>query len=118
MATEQNDDKKVPAKAPRKPTRTAADEHAPYKPPEYEPMHAAALQALAQGKASAHQQRLALDWIMYRASNYLDEPFRPGGAEGDRDTVFALGRAFVGRQIAKLINVHLSNLRGGKDGEQ
>jgi len=77
------------------------------------------MQALAKGTASAHQQRVALDWIMYRASNYLDEPYRPGGDEGSRDTVFALGRAFVGRQIAKLLNVNLSVLaRGGKDGEQ
>ena len=118
-AGEQNDEKKSAQRAPRRRPDAAAAEHAPYLPPQYTPADATAIQALAKGTASAHQQRLALDWIMYRASNYLDEPYRPGGDEGSRDTTFALGRAFVGRQIAKLLNVNLSVLaRGGKDGEQ
>lgn len=120
MATgEQRDEQKVPPKPAKKTPAAAAREHAPYIPPPYTPAEATAMQALAKGVANAHQQRMALDWIMFKASNYLDEPFRPGGHDGERDTNFALGRAFVGRQVAKLLNINLSILaRGGKDGEQ
>jgi hypothetical protein len=113
--SEQHDEKKATPRAPRKPPHAAAAEHAPYRPPEYEPKHQGALQALANGTASAHQQRLALDWIVHKACGTYDEPYRPGGEDGSRDTTFALGRAFAGRQIVKLIN---TKTRGGNDGPQ
>lgn len=96
----------------RKSPKAAAAAHLSYKPGEYGLADAHALRALQAGTADAAQQKRALAWIMNEASKYLDEPYRPGGQDGDRDTVFALGRAFVGRQIAKLLNLNLSKLRG------
>jgi hypothetical protein len=113
--SEQHDEKSVAPRAPRRPPRAAAAEHAPYKPPAYEPKHQAALQALAQGLATMHQQRIALDWIINAACALYEEPYRPGGEDGARDTVFALGRAFPARQIVKLLNI---KTRGGIDGQQ
>lgn len=118
MSTEQTDGKAPKPQKHRPPPKVAAAAHAPYLPAEFEVADAAALQALARGQATAEQQRRALDWVMFKASDYLNEPFRPGGLDGERDTIFAIGRGFVGRQVAKLINLNLSNWRGGKDGEQ
>lgn len=116
--SEQHDQKKAAPHRVRRTPAAAAAEHAPYFPPKYEPADAAALQALARGQATAAQQRKALDWIIYKACALYEEPYRPGAEEGGRDTTFALGRAFPGRQITKLLNVNLSNYRGGTDGEQ
>jgi hypothetical protein len=52
-----------------------------------------------------------------RCTGYTDEPYRPGGEDGRRETDFALGKANVGRQIAKLLNLDMSRVRGS-DGEQ
>lgn len=67
-----------------------------------------ALQALAAGKATDTQQRLAIDWIVNKAASTYDWPFRPDSA---RDTDIALGRQFVGQQIVKLINLDPKILR-------
>lgn len=105
----------MPAEQPTAPrqkaVRQSLEDHAPWKPAPYELVHATALQALARGEATPEQQRLALDWILYGASALRDEPYRPGGLDGDRDTVFALGKANVGRQIAKLMTLDIARLR-------
>lgn len=93
-----------------KPARQALAEHAPWKPPAYEDADAAALQALGRGNATPDQQKRALDWIVTRAAATYDLPYRPGGAEGARDTDFALGRMFVGQQIVKLLKVKIGLL--------
>ena len=62
-----------------------------------------ALKALQAGNASSGQQQMALKWIVSDCAKTHDEPFRPG-PEGPRDTTFALGKAFVGRQIVKQLN--------------
>ena len=91
--------------------RKALEAAAPWKPAPYEIADASAIQALARGDANPDQQRRALDWIIYGACRLRDEPYRPGGAEGERDTAFALGQANVGRQIAKLMTLPLAALR-------
>lgn len=73
-------------------------------PTPFEAADQLSLQRLAAGEANPIEQKRALAWIM-KCSGYLDEPFRPGGEDGRRDTDYALGRAYVGRQIAKLLNV-------------
>jgi hypothetical protein len=62
-----------------------------------------ALKALWAGEATPHQQRMALEWIIYIASGYGDEPFRSDTDGGERETSYALGRQYVGRQIIKLL---------------
>ena len=91
--------------------RKALEAAAPWKPAPYEIADASAIQAVARGEASAEQQRRALDWIIYGACRLRDEPYRPGGTDGERDTAFALGQANVGRQIAKLMTLQLAALR-------
>lgn len=77
----------------------------------YELADADALQALLRGDADAGKQRRALNFIIEKIAATYDEPYRPGAEDGARDTTFALGRAFVGRQIVKLLKLNLSVLR-------
>lgn len=75
-----------------------------FAPVSWEPADAAALQALAGGTAEPAQQQRALDWVMLKASATYDFHYR----ESERDTAFALGRAFVGQEIRKLLNANVS----------
>lgn len=104
MATEQGTRRRTPA--------AAAAEHAPWKPTQWENADALSLQRLQMGAASPVEQKRALGWIL-RVTGLTDEPYRPGEDQGRRDTDFALGKANVGRQIAKLLNLDLSRVRGG-----
>lgn len=70
---------------------------------------AAALQALRDGRASEHQQKLALEWIVGDAAGKRHFPYH----QSDRDTVFALGRLFVAEQISGLLHVDLATLKEG-----
>lgn len=72
----------------------------------------AAIKALAEGKASAVQQKLALDWIISELCRTYDVSFRPDDAGGDRDTAFAEGRRFVGLQIRRVITRPADELTG------
>lgn len=80
-------------------------------PPDWELADVAAFQALNRGAASAEQQVRALTWLLYKAAGVGDMPFRPGGVEGERETNFALGRLFVGQQVAKMMKLDLSLLK-------
>lgn len=80
-----------------------------FEPPLWESVHVSAMQALERGQANSEQQKIALAWIINGAAATYDEPYRPGEA-GRRDTDFALGRAFVGRQIVKLMRLQLGVL--------
>lgn len=82
----------------------------PLQPADYEKADVIALQALAEGIANEGQQKRALDWIIKAAGTY-DLVYRPGGQEGDRDTCFAGGKAFVGQQIVKLLNYKTGQLK-------
>lgn len=99
---------------PSKTERQAVADHAPWKPPKFEPEDAAALQALQRGNASPQQQKRALDWVVLKACATYDFAYRPG--ENDRDTNIALGRQLVGQQIVKLLNVKMGLLT--KRGEE
>lgn len=77
-------------------------------PPDFELADATAIQALERGMATPEQQKRALHWILYKAAALGDQPFRPGGVEGERETTLALGRLFVGQQVAKLMRLDLS----------
>jgi hypothetical protein len=68
---------------------------------------ATAIKALHAGTASAHQQQIALQWIVREACGKAQFPYHAS----ERDTVFALGRLFVAEQIVGLFNADLSSLR-------
>lgn len=75
----------------------------------FTPEDVAAVQAVSRGDATAHQQRLALLFIVNTLAGTFESEFWPGGHEGDRNTCFAGGRRFVGLQIVKLIKTNLAN---------
>ena len=95
-----------------KPTKASVQARAPWLPAEWDIADAAAIQALQRGDASAEQQRRALAWIINIAAGTYDLSYRPGGPDGERDTTFALGRAFVGQQIVKVMKIALTKLPG------
>jgi hypothetical protein len=76
----------------------------PWQPAEYDPADMAAMKALRDGTATADQQGRALQWIIQDCCETYGMSFHPG-ADGDRDTVFAEGKRFVGLQIVKLLNM-------------
>ena len=88
----------------RKPVRIAPAAE-PWSPVPFDRATVFALKALQDGKASEGQQKRALAWIIHQAAATYDLPFRPGGPEGDRATVFATGRMFLGQQLVKLLNL-------------
>lgn len=69
-----------------------------------------AIQNLGAGEATAHQQKMALQWIILEASASQHTKYRRGGLEGDRDTAFACGRAFVGEQIVGALKIDIVKL--------
>tara|TARA_R100001369_G_scaffold91915_1_gene134715 strand:+ start:5950 stop:6219 length:270 start_codon:yes stop_codon:yes gene_type:complete len=71
-----------------------------------------AIKALNTGTADASQQQMALAVICNKFSRPHDLLFVPG--ESDQ-TVFMNGRAFVGMQILKTLNVKVGQLQN--DGE-
>lgn len=69
---------------------------------------AAAFKALHTGEASAHQQQIALQWLVREACGKAHFPYH---GEATHDTAFALGRMFVGDLVVGLFNADLSALR-------
>ena len=76
-----------------------------------EPADAHALRALHAGTATSDEQQCALKWILSRACDVGGMPWH----ETDRETSFALGRLFVGKQIGRLLVCDLSTLRRDQD---
>ncbi len=79
----------------------------PYVPADYDLPAACAFQALQRGEATPDQQKLALEWLIKQAAGTYEFHYYPS----DRDTAFALGRAFVGQQTVKLLTLNLMSLR-------
>ncbi len=86
----------------------------PHLPAEYELADVSALQALQQGVANEDQQKRALRWVIERAAGTYEAHFYPE----ERFTTFALGRAFVGQQIVKMLRLNVSALRRDEDGRR
>lgn len=91
----------------------------PWLPAAYDDDVVYALRAVKEGRAMAHQQKLAWDWLMYvtgAGDGYADLSFRPGPA-GERETVFAEGKRFVGLQMMKMLHPALTPKKpiGGTD---
>lgn len=96
----------------RKPARQALDEGAPWRPVEFQPADAQAIQALVRGDCPAHLQQRAINFIVEKLCGTYDMPYRPG-EDGRRDTDFACGMQWVGKQIVRLMKV-----RTNTSGEQ
>ena len=76
-------------------------------PAQFTSSDAGALQAIASGTANEGQQKRALDWILKSACGLPVWAYRPD----QRETDIALGRQFVGQQIAGLLRVNISRMR-------
>lgn len=76
------------------------DAHAPAP---YDEEVVMAVRACIEGKATDGQQKLAMDWIITKASNLYDMSYRPEGKGGARASDFHEGRRFVGNQIVKML---------------
>lgn len=74
-----------------------------HKPADYDRDTVYAIRALYEGKASEGQQQKALRWILDEVCRVRDLETR-FGPDGDRQTVFAGGRRFVGQQILKMLD--------------
>ncbi len=70
----------------------------PESPAPFDEVDLIALQAVAQGIASADQQKHALKWIVEMAARVYEPSFK-FGPDGDRKTIFLEGRRWVGLQI-------------------
>jgi hypothetical protein len=86
----------------------------PHMPAGYELADVSAVQALQEGTATADQQKRALRWMIERAAATYEAHFYPD----ERLTVFALGRAFVGQQLVKMLRLNVSTLRKVEDGRR
>lgn len=102
-------------KPPRQPTQAEIKaRQSPWYPKPYGVAEAAAIKGVADGTASADQQRYAMRYIINVLCATYDQSFRPG-EEGRRDTDFAEGMRHVGNQIVKMINIDLKKIT--EDGE-
>lgn len=63
------------------------------------------------GDCPPNLQQRAIRFIMWDLCGLRDLSFRPGGAEGERETSFAEGKRFVGLQIGKLLEMKV-NVKG------
>ncbi|MFA7333360.1 MAG: hypothetical protein WC130_03605 [Kiritimatiellia bacterium] len=70
-------------------------------PAQFNAAIAGAIQACIAGRASEHQQKTAMEWIITAASG------TPALHASPTDTAFSLGRAFVGQQIIGIARVNL-----------
>ncbi|MGH2621640.1 MAG: hypothetical protein ACRDHG_13895 [Anaerolineales bacterium] len=71
-----------------------------------------ALKQLSIGKANEYQQRMALTCIVTKFAGAYDMSYRPG-PDGDRDTIFAEGKRFVGSRIMEAIDRPMPDLKEG-----
>lgn len=72
--------------------------------PNFTDTDAMAMQALAAGKASEAQQKIALTWIMTEGCRIWDD--NTDIAEADREVIHAAGRRYVGVWINRLVNAN------------
>lgn len=89
----------------------------PWKPADWEPEDAFAVQAMMFGRASEDQQKRACKFIVESLCGVYDLEFRPGGEEGRRASDFAAGRRHVALQMIKFAHLNIAALKG-KNTEQ
>lgn len=77
----------------------------PYEPADYDELVVMAVRALRTGTANQGQQDTVWQWLEYvcGVGSFQELSFRPGD-DGDRDTVFAEGKRFVGLQLLKMLH--------------
>lgn len=97
--------------APTKPKAKKTIANSPAVPAHYELADAAAVRALMDGVATPDQQIRAFRWVVESAAGAYDFHYYAS----ERDTAFALGRAFVGQQVVKMTKLNVGALRRVED---
>lgn len=83
----------------------------PWAPPAYTDDIVYSIRALAEGKANQGQQIAAWEYLMFitgASDAYADISFRPDEYGGDRATVFAEGKRFIGLMLRKMFRPELT----------
>ena len=93
------------AEQPRK--RKVARARSSAMPVDYGPADVLAWQALQRGEAEPYQQQRVIKWLIEQAAGTYEFQFYPT----DRETSFSLGRAFVGQQVVKMLNLDATKLQ-------
>ncbi len=101
----------------RKTQRQVLEDNAPWLPTPYSVADAMAIKALYDGKATEEQQKRALAWVIEKASACHNAHYY-AGQDGERNTVFALGKAQVGQEIIKLIKIPKAKLKQRRAGDE
>ena len=89
----------------------------PWAPPRPTLPDVVAIKALANGSATPDQQKRALHFIIVDVSRADDEPYCPG-ADGERDTNYALGKRRVGTYLRSLLAADIRKFKDGQPSEQ
>ena len=71
----------------------------PWHPAVYDDFAIGSLRALFNGTATEHQQKKAVEYILFELCGIRDLSYRP---DSERDTAFAEGKRFVGLQMVKI----------------
>jgi hypothetical protein len=82
----------------------------PVAPPYLELKEIAALKAVSAGTALEHQQQLAMRVIVEKICRRYEDPYCPG-RDGERDSVFAMGRMRAGTILTSFLNADLAKIR-------
>lgn len=82
----------------------------PWAPPKLNLVDVAALKAVALGNATPEQQRHTMQVIVNQVCQRYEMPYCPG-ADGERDTNFALGRMCAGTILTSFINADLKKFK-------
>lgn len=85
----------------------------PYAHPDVPAHITLALKGLSSGTANDAQQKAAIKWVVEELCRTYDLSYRPSG---DRDTVFAEGKRFVGLMLVREINLDTKLLRSNSNG--
>ncbi len=92
---------------PWKPVRVADEETRYRVPGVVSQRDIAALKAVWRGEATEHQQRRALEAIVWSVTRAGDVTYYPDALGGERDSSFAQGMRFAGLQLLKLIEINI-----------
>lgn len=79
----------------------------PWHLPDHDEEVVYAVRAVEQGIANAAQQQIFWRYLMYvtaASEEFADVSYRPDDKGGERNTVFAEGKRFVGLMIRRLFN--------------
>ena len=72
-----------------------------------------AMQQMAEGTCTPAGQKRVLEYMIHNLCGTYDMEFRPGGEEGERASIFAAGKRFVGLQMVQMLKTSTAALIGG-----